>query len=52
MRMDCTVGKLSECNKAGDEETVDVMSYVYGVGVVQPQSELHMQSRKWVVPLQ
>jgi hypothetical protein len=30
---DCTVGKLSECNEAGDKETVDVMSYVYGVGV-------------------
>jgi hypothetical protein len=36
---------VSECNEAGDEETVDVMSYVYGVGVAQPQSELHMRSR-------
>jgi hypothetical protein len=33
MGRDCTVGKLSECNEAGDKETVDVMSYVYGVGV-------------------
>jgi hypothetical protein len=37
MRTDCAVGKLSECNKAGDEEMVDIMSYVYGVGVAQPQ---------------
>jgi hypothetical protein len=36
VRKDCTVGKLSECKEAGEEETVDVMSYVYGVGVVQP----------------
>jgi hypothetical protein len=36
---------VSECNEAGDEEMVDVIHYVYGVGVAQPQSELHMRSR-------
>jgi hypothetical protein len=45
---DCTVGKLSECNEAGDKETVDIMSYVYRVGVAQPQSELHSHDRSWM----
>jgi hypothetical protein len=51
VRKDCTVGKLSECNEAGDEETVDVMSYVYRVGVAQPQSELHMRSRSYAATI-
>jgi hypothetical protein len=36
--------QISECNEAGDEEAVDVMSYVYGVRVAQPQSELQVRS--------
>jgi hypothetical protein len=46
VRKDCTVGKLKECNKAGDEETVDVIRVMF------TESELHVQSQKWVVPLQ
>ena len=26
------------------------MCYVYGLGIAQPQSELHMRSQKWVSP--
>ena len=42
MRNDCIVGKLSECNEAGDEEAIHRrnQSCVSGVGVAQPQSEL------------
>ena len=50
MGRDCTVGKLSECNEAGDKETVDVMSCTNGVGVAQPRSELDVWSQKWVSP--
>jgi len=42
VRNDCTVGKLSECNEAGDEEAIcrHNRSCMSGVGVAQPQSEL------------
>jgi len=38
MRNDCTVGKLSEHNEAGDEEAIRRrnQSCVSGVGVAQP----------------
>ena len=56
MRNDCTVGKLSERNEAGDEEAICRcnQSCVSGVGVAQPQSELYVRSwsQKWTVPLQ
>ena len=54
MRNDCTVGKLSERNEAGDEEVICRRNWscVSGVGVAQPQSELYVRSRKWTVPLQ
>jgi hypothetical protein len=44
MRNDCTVGKLSERNEAGDEEAIcrRNRSCVSGVGVVCPESELEM----------
>ena len=55
MSNDCTVGKLSKRNEAGDEEAICRCnrSCVSGVGVVCPEPELcvRSQSRKWTVPL-
>ena len=53
MRNNCTIGKLSERNKAGDEEAIHRRnrSCMSGVGVAQPWSELYVQSRTWTVPL-
>jgi hypothetical protein len=53
VRNDCTVGKLSERNEAGDEEAIHRRnrSCMSGVGVAQPWSELYVQSRTWTVPL-
>ena len=54
MRNDCTVGKLSERNKAGDEEVIHRRNWscMSGVGVAQPRLELYVRSWKWTVPLQ
>ena len=56
MRNDCTVGKLSERNEAGDEEAIHRhnQSCMSGVGVAQPWLELYVRSWswKWTVPLQ
>jgi hypothetical protein len=53
VRNDCTVGKLSERNEAGDEEAIRRRnrSCMSGVRVAQPWSELYVRSRKWTVPL-
>jgi hypothetical protein len=60
VRKDCTVGKLSERNKAGNEADGEEAvrrrsrSCARRVGVAQPRSELYVRdwSRRWTVPLQ
>src|SRR6267154_4488889 len=59
MRKDCTVGKLSERNEAGNEADGEEAvrrcsrSCARGVRVAQPRSELYVRdrSRRWTVPL-
>jgi hypothetical protein len=59
VRKDCTVGKLSERNEAGNEADGEEavrrrsQSCARGVGVAQPRSELYVRDRswRWTVPL-